>query len=426
LWPMSVFGWPKKTAQLEYFYPTSLLITGYEILYLWVARMVMSGLFHSEKLPFPKVYVHGIVRDKHGQKMSKSKGNVIDPLDMMKKYGTDAMRFSLIIQAIGGKDIPFSETSIIGGRNFVNKIYNVSRFISLYANSDKKYSPKYDNLDEADKWILSRFNKTCEKYSLNMDNMLLPEALDAIYGFLWDEFCDWYLEFSKPQLNSQNKDAKLALIISIFADSLKMLHPFMPFVTEELYSHISVYLENKSDFLILERIPKIKKELFFEESQKNIDNIMGIIKTVRSLRAQFSIAPNKKIKALLTCENGSLNSISHLDSHIKTLAGIDILDIIPKAKKPQKTIGAVSGEFNIYVDIEGNIDINKERARLEKEKEELSPLIEKWEDKLKDESFVKNAPKSEVEKLAERISESRDRLNRIKSLLEDLNETFSN
>ncbi len=424
LWPMSVFGWPEKTEEMEYFYPTSILVTGYEILYLWVARMAMSGMFHQGKLPFPKVYVHGIVRDKHGQKMSKSKGNVINPLDIMKKYGTDSMRFSLIIQAIGGKDIPFSENSIIGGRNFVNKIYNVSRFIHLYAVKDRIYKPDYLSLDETDKWMLSRFNETCEIYSKYMEEMMLPEALDRIYAFLWDEFCDWYIEFSKPQINSNQKDKKLGLIISVFTDSLKLLHPFMPFVTEELYSSLSGYLENHSNFLCMEKLPTAKKEFSFKETEKKISSLMDLIKTIRALRAQFSIPPSKKINVTISADEKAISILKELEEHIKTLAGIENLKIEPNLTKPPKTIAAVSGNFTIYVNVEGNIDIEKEKIRLKKEEKELSPLLEKWKQKSLDESFIKNAPEPEIAKLRERILDTENKLKKIKELAGYLDEAF--
>jgi valyl-tRNA synthetase len=419
LWPFSVFDWPQKNERLDYFYPTSVLVTGYEILYLWVARMVMSGLFHMKQLPFTKVYLHGIVRDKSGQKMSKSKGNGIDPLNIMDKYGTDAVRFSLAIAAIGGKDIPFSENSIIGGRNFVNKLYNVSRFIQMNV-EEKIYRTDFDKLDLSDRWILHRYNEIVKEYKKLMDDYLLPEAIDKVYGFVWDEFCDWYLEFSKPYLNDEKtKENKLALIIDIFIGSIKMLHPFTPFVSEEIYEALSKYAGKKYESIMLDKLPQYNEAFKDEKSYQSMKDIMEVIRAIRAVRSQFNIMPSKTIKAIIS-SSASLENLKENISYIINLSKLSELKFEDKIKRPEKSISSVVGDYNVYILIDENIDVEKEKKRLSDEIKQLTEMLEKWKNKIEDKSFINNAPKSEVDKLLLRVRETEDKSVRLNNLLEDL------
>jgi len=422
LWPFSVFNWPLKTQELKYFYPTSVLVTGYEILYLWVARMIMSGLFHLNQIPFSKVYVHGIVRDKHGQKMSKSKGNVIDPLDMMSKYGTDSMRFSLIIQAIGGKDIPFSENSIIGGRNFINKIYNVSRFIQMNINPNEKYELDTSDIDLTDKWILNKYNKLIREYKELMEKYLLPEAIDKLYGFLWDDFCDWYIEFSKVSIhqNTPNKNKKLGILINVFINSLKMLHPFTPFITEEIFNELKNYIKSNSNFIIEERLPCYTKELDYEKEISDVLEIMDIIREIRTLRSQFGIQPQKKIKVIITSYEDDFEKIKVFEKYILALSNLEEIQTGKNIEKPKMAVSGISSKYNIYVLIDGNIDMEKEKTRLKKEYLSISENLKLWQKRINDESFIKNAPKEEVLKLKERIDENFGKINRIENMLKEL------
>lgn len=412
LWPFSVFGWPDETQELKYFYPTSTLVTGYEILYLWVLRMITSGLFHLQKIPFNKVYIHGIVRDKHGQKMSKSKGNVIDPIDMMKKYGTDAMRFSLVIGAVGGKDIHFSENSIIGGRNFINKIYNVSRFIQLNIEKDVSYEIDKSNLDLSDRWIITRINDIYEKYRQLMDNYELSEALDLVYGFVWDEFCDWYLEISKLYLNTERKKHKIAVINNVFNFSLKMLHPFIPFVTEEIYSSLKSVFNENSRFIIESQL---KKFMSFSDiaSKERFEVLMAIIKEIRTLRSEFSIHPAKEVEVCIISEDNSINVFDN-SQYIKHLAKISVLH---NKKFEDKSIKSVIKNFEIYLKVDENIDITKERTRIENELEELKNANKKWETVLSDKEFLTKAPESEVNKIKARIRENSIKIEKLKGFL---------
>ncbi|PIS47593.1 MAG: valine--tRNA ligase [Elusimicrobia bacterium CG08_land_8_20_14_0_20_51_18] len=420
LWPFSVFGWPSKTPELGYFYPTSALVTGYEILHLWVARMVMSGIFHLGELPFKKVYVHGIVRDKHGQKMSKSKGNVIDPLDMMAKYGTDSMRFSLLIQAVGGKDIPFSENSIIGGRNFVNKIYNVSRFLQMNLVPGENYELELEGADLSDRWILHRYNQTLSEYKKLMDEFLLPEALDKLYGFLWDEFCDWYIELAKPDLQTENKKKKLSILINVFLNSMKLLHPFMPFITEEIFADMKTSAGSTAKSLMDEKLPRPNKKLEDETSLRKMGVIMEIIKSIRTIRSQFTIPPRKEMRAVITSSNGALEDIKPFGHYIKNLARLSELELSKAGEKPKMSVSAVMGEFNIFVLMEGDIDPEKEKNRLSKERQALLAGTKTWEKKMQDGSFLKNAPEAEVEKIRQRIAENNDKISRIGLILKEL------
>ena len=406
LWPFSVFEWPNKTNEFEYFYPTNTLVTGYEILYLWVVRMITSGLFHTGKLPFKDVYVHGIIRDKHGQKMSKSKGNVIDPLDMMKKYGTDAMRFSLTINGIGGKDINFDEKMIVGGRNFVNKIYNVGRFI--YLNTEKKeYTIDESKLDLADKWIITRVNEVFDDYKKLMDNYLLSEALDLVYGFSWDEFCDWYIEITKFYFTSHLKDNKMAVVLCVYELVLKMLHPFIPFVTEEVYSIIKDRFTQKANFLIEISFKKFLK-LNDLQAKKIFQELMEIIREIRTIRSEFAIHPAKEIDVSFI---GDFNYRDHID-YVKHLAKIKNIYF---EKKGEKGIRGVVKDLEIYVIVNDEINFDKEKERIEKEMKKIEEANIKLQERLNNKDFIIKAPKEEVEKIRQKISENNIKLAKLKS-----------
>ncbi|HBW23372.1 MAG: valine--tRNA ligase [Elusimicrobia bacterium GWA2_56_46] len=422
LWPFSVFGWPDKTKELEYYYPTSVLVTGYEILYLWVARMVMSGLEHMGGVPFGRVYVHGIVRDKHGKKMSKSLGNVIDPLTMIDKYGTDAMRFTILSQAIGGKDIPFSEEAIVGGRNFVNKIYNVSRFIQMHLpETPAAPAAAPADLELADEWILERYNKTLEEARLSMEDYDIPKAVGALYGFLWDEFCDWYLELAKPRLETADgKDRVLGLLLHVFGGTLKALHPFMPYVTEEIFSSLKPWLGSDKPFLLKEAYPR-SGGASGGTAEADMKKIMDIITQIRMVRAQLEISPAKNITALIaSADTSGLGLLQKYPGYITRLAKVEKLEIAAGLSKPRRAVTALSGAFNIYIPVEGVVDLNKERARLAGEIEKLAGELAVSEERLKNVNFISHAPREEVEKITLRKADTGSRLSRLKEIIKDL------
>lgn len=421
LWPFSVFGWPQKTEELDYYYPTSVLVTGYEILYLWVARMVMSGLEHMGRVPFSRVYVHGIVRDKHGKKMSKSLGNVIDPLTMIDKYGTDAMRFTILSQAVGGKDIPFSEEAIVGGRNFVNKIYNVSRFIQMnLPETPRVMSAVPADLELADEWIIERYNKTLEEVKLSMADYDIPKAVGALYSFLWDEFCDWYLELAKPRLETADKDRVLGLLLHVFGGTLKALHPFMPYVTEEIFASLKPYLGSDKPFLLKETYPDGGKT-GGGNADADMKKIMDVITQIRMVRAQLEISPARNVKALITSLDGkSLELLKKHPGYITRLAKAENLEIAAGLAKPPRAVAALSGSFNIYIPVDGVVDLEKERARIARETEKLAGELAAADARLQNGNFVSHAPKEEVEKITLRKADAESRINRLREIAGDL------
>ncbi len=415
LWPFSVFGWPKKTDELEYFYPTSVLVTGYEILYLWVLRMITSGVFHLGKIPFKDVIVHGIVRDKNGQKMSKSKGNVVDPVDMMSKYGTDAMRFTLAIGSGGGKDIPFSENSIIGGRNFVNKIYNVSRFIHLNLEDNKEYNYDETKFDLTDKWIITRLSVVIDEYKKLMDEYMFSEALDKVYGFVWDEFCDWYVEVSKMYLKTKLNDHKIAILLNVFNACLKMLHPFMPFVTEEIYSLLKNKFKESEKFIVNSRLKKLFT-LKDTDSIKDMEMIMDIVKEIRTIRSEFRIHPAKEIEVSIFSDEKFVSYIKDYEKYIRHLAKVSEIRFNSKKESVYYIKGVVKN-YEIYILCDADIDVEKEKLRIKKEIENISKSNEKWYKILEDKEFLEKAPLEEIEKIKQRVEENKMKLSKLNNVL---------
>ncbi|HBA60357.1 MAG TPA: valine--tRNA ligase [Elusimicrobia bacterium] len=419
LWPFSVFGWPEKTKELAYYYPTSVLVTGYEILYLWVARMVMSGIEHMGKPPFSQVYLHGIVRDKHGKKMSKSLGNVIDPLTMIEKYGTDAMRFSLMAQTLGGKDIPFSDDAIIGGRNFVNKLYNVARFLQMYLPETPAPLTAERPGELADRWITERFAGALARSKAAMAEYDLPKAQDALYAFVWDELCDWYLELAKPRLAGPDKEKVLGLMLDLFTGALKALHPFIPYITEELYSTLKPYLKTGEAFLLKAAWPEPGAAGTGASAQ--MEELMAVITQIRAARAQFEIPPGKQIKVLAASSDpAALERLRTGAGYVKLLAKVEDLALGADIQKPPRSVSAISGQFNIYVPMDGAVDLEKEKARLAKELERVQRDSAQCLERLRDPSFMGHAPAAEVEKIKARASDTQGKMERLTAILEEL------
>jgi valyl-tRNA synthetase len=399
LWPFATLGWPDQTEDLKYYYPTSLLVTGYDILFFWVARMVMSGLHFMNEKPFDTVMLHGLVRDEKGRKMSKSLKNIIDPVDVINEFGTDALRFTLsYLSTVGGQDINLSKEKLTASRNFVNKMWNASRFVII--NLDGFDPLNFDSAEIQyeleDKWFFSRLNKMVKREKELLSNYDLGEASRELYDFVWKEFCDWYIEFSKIRLygnDVRKKEEVQYLLWDALNKILRMLHPFIPFVTEEIFS----FLPHKERALIIAPFPEENGNLFNDEAEEDAEYVFSIIRAIRSVKSDFKIpivkelsvsfnTKNKKEKTLLTEERDK----------IKKLAFVSSMEITNK--KPLNTIKSVVGETAIYIHIAEGVDIEKEKERLSKKSKELAAEIEKIRSRLQNERYLSKAPKKVIEK----------------------------
>ncbi len=422
LWPFSVFGWPEKTKELAYYYPTSVLVTGYEILYLWVARMVMMGIEFLGQEPFRDVYLHGIVRDRQGKKMSKSLGNVVDPLKLMDKYGTDAVRFALVYQAVPGRDIQFGEESITGARNFCNKIYNAARFMLMNL-PEKGGAPEIpQKLPElCDRWILHRYSRAVKEALDAFEEFDAARALSSLYKFLWDDYCDWYVELSKPRLQSQDKETVLAVLSHVLSGTLKALHPFMPYITEELSRQIKKSAGSKEEFLMREKFPSPEGKYQDSAAEAEMEAVMGIVSAVRAVRSQFAVPPAQPVTAVISSSSAETVSMIRKNAgYISQLSRAVKLDIGAEIVKPPHCATAVFKDAVIYVPLEGLIDIAKERSRLERESEKISAGLRQWEEKLSDSEFLRYAPETEVSKIRKRRDEFALGLKQLQTALRDL------
>ena len=408
LWPFSTLGWPEKTKELELFYPTSVLITSFDILFFWVARMMMMGLHFMKEVPFYFVYLHALVRDAKGQKMSKSKGNVIDPLTIMEKFGTDAVRFTLAAFAAQGRDIKLSEDRIEGYRHFVNKIWNAARLVLMHASGVEDYENGLDPnpLNSVEKWILARLNSTVKKVRDALDSFDFDVAAKTLYGFFWHEYCDWYLEFSKSDLSRSGDRSIRAkkVALTVLDTTLRLLHPFMPFVTEELWHH----LPGKDGFIMVSSFPKKDPEWDFEEAQSEIELLKTMISGIRNIRAELGIHPGKELEAVFLPHTDLAKSvISAHEVEIKALARVSKMGQIEDAKdKPKGAASFIHEEVEIFIPLEGVVDIQQELKKIGKERTKVEKDLKKVEAKLSNENFLKKAPENIVQKEREK----RDRL----------------
>ena len=397
LWPFATMGWPDRTPTLEKFYPTNCLVTGFDILFFWVARMIMMGLKFMNDVPFYHVYIHALIRDEEGQKMSKTRGNVIDPLVMMDKYGTDAFRFTLAAFAAQGRDIRMSEKRIEGYRHFVNKLWNASRFVLMNLEGYTPGDLKVEELAPVHRWILSRLSHTVSQVREALEGYEFDKYAGAIYQFTWHEFCDWYLEFAKGSLYRGGESERLMaqrVLVTCLDAILKLVHPVMPFVSEEIWQH----LPTAGKSITVAPFPKPRREWEDEAIEREFSLVMDVISALRNIKAEANIPLTKRIKALAKASNEALRVLQREADKIKALAFLDDLQISPDVSRPPTSALAVLGEVEVYVPLEGLVDIEKEIARLEKELNKVEKELGRLSKKLSNESFLKKAPSHVVEK----------------------------
>lgn len=395
LWPFSTLGWPEKTEELEYFYPTSVLVTGYDIIFFWVARMIFSGLEHTGKIPFDHVFLHGLVRDSQGRKMSKSLGNGIDPLKIIEQYGADALRFTLATGNAPGNDMRFYIERVEAGRNFANKIWNASRFTMMNLEITENKLPDISELQLEDKWILSRYNKIVRVVTDNLDKFELGVALSNLYDFIWECFCDWYIELVKPRLfDKENPTGKAAqyVLTYVLSHTMQLLHPFMPFITEEIWLH----LPHDGESIVISSFPEYREDLVFEEEEKAMTLIMDAVSAVRNRRAEMNVPPSKKAKTIIVTPKPEI--FEKGVAFFEKLASASEVEVRKdKGDIPANAVNIVVADAEIYLPMNELVDKDKELARLNAEKKKLESEIKRVEGKLNNAGFVSKAPQKVVD-----------------------------
>jgi valyl-tRNA synthetase len=408
LWPFSTMGWPDETPLLKTFYPTSVLVTGFDILFFWVARMMMMGIHFMHDVPFTDVYVHALVRDEEGKKMSKSKGNVIDPLNVIDQYGTDAFRYTLAAFAAQGRDIKMSEKRVDGYRHFINKLWNAARFALMHL--EQGYQELHDqDLSLPDQWILSRLERVNAEVAEALDGYRFNEAAAALYNFVWHEFCDWYLEAVKPALydkqGPQAKEATRAVLRRVLHDTLILLHPFIPFVTEEIWHH----MPGTTGSIMKATYPQYSGDAAGtgpgRQAEAKMEILMGVISGIRNVRGEMNIAPSLKLQVLIQSEDGQTREV--VDTHrdiVINLAQLKGLAVEKAGQRPKSSATAVVKKASVFVDLEGIIDFAKETRRLEKEINKLTVELTKVGRKLENEGFLNKAPADVIEKVRDKQS----------------------
>jgi valyl-tRNA synthetase len=404
LWPFSTLGWPENTEALKTFYPTSLLVTGFDILFFWVARMMMMGLYVMKEVPFRDVYLHALVRDENGEKMSKSKGNSIDPLEMMDKFGTDAFRFTLAAFTAQGRDVRMSEERIEGNKFFVNKIWNATRFSMMNLEDyDAAVPVRKEDASIADRWIRARLNRTIAEVVQGLDEYRFNDAAAAVYQFVWHEFCDWYLELTKPVLyggeNPAGRRAAQKTLLEVLTTSLKLLHPFMPFLTEEIWQ--TLVADGTS--IMVSKFPAADDAFLDSEAEREMAQIMEVITRIRNIRGEMNVAPSLKLKVTLTASSEDLRATLEKGRvYITNLANLERLDITGLMTEPKGAATAVAGPVHVYVFLAGVVDIGGEKGRLGKEIAKVEKDLAVVLKKLANPEFLAKAAEAVVKKEQEK------------------------
>ena len=429
LWPFSTMDWIDDAPEIKYFYPTNTLVTAPDIIFFWVARMIMSGLEFMGDVPFYHVYFNGLIRDQQGRKMSKTLGNGIDPLEMVERYSADAVRFSLLMLTAEGQDINLAESSFEIGRNFSNKLWNAFRFLALSFSSDElpellEIQNRLDNTDQlelADRWILSRLHRTIDSVTTALDEFHLNEAIDNLYSFFWREFCDWYLELIKPRLYGEDENAKqqaLGMGIYVLRNILKLLHPFIPFITEEIWQNVK--FANESDLIVAD-FPIADKNRFDDQAEKDMTLIQQVIGAIRNIRGEMNVPPNKKAHVLIKSgNNGNLDLIQQNEVYLMPLSKLSGIELGADLAKPKFSASSVVADLEIFVPLEGLIDIEVERNRLTKEITRLEKQIESINAKLINSDFIAKAPKQVVDRERQKCSDFQTNLTKLQTNLHSL------
>ena len=413
LWPFSTMGWPEKTPELDYWYPTSVMVTGYDIIFFWVARMIFSGMEQMKEEPFHTVFIHGLVRDSQGRKMSKSLGNGIDPLEMAEKYGADALRFNLITGNSPGNDMRFYVEKCEAMRNFCNKIWNASRFVMMNLTVGDCRLP--EKLETEDKWILSKLNQVIKEVCDNMDSFELGIAAGKIYDFIWDSYCDWYIELTKPRLNGEDAAAKESaqrVLLYVLTEILKLLHPFMPFITEEIWQA----LPHEGEALMIAEYPRFRQELCFPEDEVNFEMVMEAIKAVRARRAEMNVPPSRKSHLIIV--TGKAKAFTEGEKFICKLAyasGIQVTDQLPESTDGM--VSVITDNARMFMPMAELVDLEKERARMEKELANAKKQLDGQNAKLANENFVSRAPEHVV-------NLEREKKAKLEALIENLEDSL--
>ena len=413
LWPFSTMGWPDKTPELDYWYPTSVMVTGYDIIFFWVARMIFSGMEQMKEEPFRTVFIHGLVRDSQGRKMSKSLGNGIDPLEMAEKYGADALRFNLITGNSPGNDMRFYVEKCEAMRNFCNKIWNASRFVMMNLTVGDCRLP--EKLETEDKWILSKLNQVIKEVCDNMDSFELGVAAGKIYDFIWDSYCDWYIELTKPRLNGEDAAAKESaqrVLLYVLTEILKLLHPFMPFITEEIWQA----LPHEGEALMIAEYPGFRQELCFPEDEVNFEMVMEAIKAVRARRAEMNVPPSRKSHLIIV--TGKAKAFTEGEKFICKLAyasGIHVTDKLPESTEGM--VSVITDNARMFMPMAELVDLEKERARMEKELANAKKQLDGQNAKLANENFVSRAPEHVV-------NLEREKKAKLEALIENLEDSL--
>ena len=421
LWPFSTLGWPDDTKEMKYFYPTSLLVSGYDILFFWVSRMLMGGLHFTGKAPFHDIFMTGIVKDKHGRKMSKSLNNGIDPLDMIDQYGADAVRYCLIVLCAQGQDIKLDPTKFEMGRNFANKLWNAFRFLHMHMEEDASYPAELETDPESlvDRWMISRFHQTVQDVNDDLSRYRINEALMKIYALVWDDFCDWYLELIKPEYGSSMDRRTAGRAVAIFEHLLRLLHPFMPFITEEIWQHMRK--RTPEEALIRNNWPHVNGQSIKNDDVQLFTTIQQMISSVRNIRAEMNVPQNSNIDMIIKAKDESTEQNLDQNKHtFEKLLRVNSVTVDKDAERPKASASAVVDASEVFVPLTGLIDFDKEKERIEGEIERLEGFLKSIKGKLNNDKFVQNAPDEVVERERKKQSDTENNLKKLKSILEDL------
>ena len=421
LWPFSTLGWPEKTEDLDYFYPNDVLVTGYDIIFFWVIRMIFSGYEQMGKAPFHTVLFHGLVRDSQGRKMSKSLGNGIDPLEVIDKYGADALRLTLITGNAPGNDMRFYWERVEASRNFANKVWNASRFIMMNLDGVELREPKADELHAADKWILSKVNTLAKDATENMDKFELGIAVQKVYDFIWDEFCDWYIEIAKVRTYKKDEDpasanAALWTLKTVLVNALKLLHPYMPFITEEIFCT----LQSDEETIMLSKWPEYKEEWNFPAEEAAIEHCKDLVKGIRNVRTQMDVPPSRKAKLFITSDDEMVRKIfdDNKEVYVNLAFTSEITVQADKDNIGDDAVSVVIPDAVAYLPLEDLVDFEKEKERLNKEKDKLTKELARSRGMLSNEKFLNNAK-------PEKVQEEKDKLAKYEQMMEQVQERLA-